>query len=96
MTKTEAAEQWLREYLLSREGYRAPSKKIKLVGKKAGHSERTLKRASYKLIVKVTRTSSVPSVTWWELPSWEKSEGQREKKKAPAAEKPKAANPWLS
>jgi hypothetical protein len=63
---TREAEDWLRDYLVS-VGGRASSAEAKRQGKRAGHSERTLRRAS-KAIGVVVESSGFPRQTFWSLP----------------------------
>lgn len=60
---TDAAE-WIQEYLASRQG-REQSTTVKQEAKRAGHSERTLKRALAKLSEVVSESEGFPRVTFW-------------------------------
>lgn len=61
------ATDWLEDYL-GQAGGGAPSDDVKSAGKAAGHSERTLKRASQKLGI-TTESQGFPRITYWVLPA---------------------------
>ena len=60
---TAEAIDWLEDFLDSQHGS-APSAAIKVTGKKAGHSEDSLKRARRKLKLHVS-SSGFPRITYW-------------------------------
>jgi hypothetical protein len=66
-TATREAKDWLEDYLHS-VGGKASSNDVKQAGKKAGHTESTLKRARRKLRVQV-ESEGFPRMTYWILPS---------------------------
>ncbi|MGA3353803.1 MAG: hypothetical protein ABSD85_11545 [Acidimicrobiales bacterium] len=62
-----AADVWLRTYLESRGGRRAPSQEVKGAGKLSGFSESALKRARVRVGVTI-ESCGFQGGTWWMLP----------------------------
>jgi hypothetical protein len=71
MTKLEAAERWLQNYLEA--NGTAPSSQIKADGLREGHSDRTLKRAAESMWLRITNTSTMPRQTLWSLRTTERT-----------------------
>lgn len=65
-TRSDDAADWLEGYLSNAEGKRAKSQEVKREAQKAGHKERTIKRAAKKLGLLVEHGAR--NATWWTLP----------------------------